>query len=84
MKEHIDNKKTLGVLKEAWPILRFDQRSGHKNTADVANVVMTTESVNIKLAAVMEATTEASHEAVEGVEENGAAVLARSAWWRAA
>ena len=25
MKEHIDNTKMLGVLKEAWPILRFDQ-----------------------------------------------------------
>ena len=51
------------------------------DTADVANIVGATVSVDIKLAAVMEAATEASP---EGVEDAGAAVLARSAWWRAA
>ena len=43
-----------------------------------------TEAVDVKLAAVTDAVTEPTTEAVEGFEDAGAAVLARSAWWRAA
>jgi hypothetical protein len=43
-----------------------------------------TEAVDVKLAAVTDAVTEPTTEPVEGVEDAVAAVLARSAWWRAA
>ena len=43
-----------------------------------------TEEVDVEHVAATEKVAEASPEAVEGVEDTGAAVLARSAWWRAA